>query len=330
MGSRSPSTPPQSDGAARPPGPEQASAAARRPRRAALARPRHGACARCAAAHALCAALRCAAPSAPARSTRRAIAWRSCAAPGSRSTPTASAPTSLRGGSRPRPSAFAASSSRASVCAMRRRSRTGSVARPTRCDASWPPCWRSSREISHARRWLALDPLHEPAHRALIPIYATQGDRADALAQYRDCVRTLSRELGVPPLTETTTFRMQGTPQFGPPAKPGSERRCDLAGLSGDGADIDDTPASRHSERVADARRGVRKSSLAGAWAGRSVTLVYISEANVDLGQHASRPSGSDTTEIVPSPVDPAYQNRGSERAAWLRSGGNRHTVPAG
>lgn len=30
------------------------------------------------------------------------------------------------------------------------------------------------------------------------------------------------------------------------------------------GADIDDTPASRHSERVADAGRGARKSSTAG------------------------------------------------------------------
>jgi DNA-binding SARP family transcriptional activator len=59
-------------------------------------------------------------------------------------------------------------------------------------------------ELSHARRWLELDPLHEPAHRALIRIYAALGDRAAALAQYRDCVRTLSRELGVPPLTETT------------------------------------------------------------------------------------------------------------------------------
>jgi DNA-binding SARP family transcriptional activator len=59
-------------------------------------------------------------------------------------------------------------------------------------------------ELAHARRWLELDPLNEPAHRALIRIYAAQGERAAALAQYRECVRTLSRELGVPPLAETT------------------------------------------------------------------------------------------------------------------------------
>lgn len=62
----------------------------------------------------------------------------------------------------------------------------------------------TSGSLAYARRWLELDPLHEPAHRALIRIYAASGDRAAALAQYRDCVRVLTRELGVPPLEETT------------------------------------------------------------------------------------------------------------------------------
>lgn len=58
--------------------------------------------------------------------------------------------------------------------------------------------------VSSVRRWLAVDPLHEPAHQALIRLLAASGDRAGALAQYRECVRTLSRELGVPPLSETS------------------------------------------------------------------------------------------------------------------------------
>jgi DNA-binding SARP family transcriptional activator/tetratricopeptide (TPR) repeat protein len=57
--------------------------------------------------------------------------------------------------------------------------------------------------VASVRRWLDADPLHEPAHQALIRLLATSGDRAGALAQYRACVRTLSRELGVPPLAET-------------------------------------------------------------------------------------------------------------------------------
>jgi DNA-binding SARP family transcriptional activator len=60
--------------------------------------------------------------------------------------------------------------------------------------------------ISVARRRLALDPLHEPAHRRLIRVYAECGDRSAALEQYRACVRTLDRELGVRPLDETTTL----------------------------------------------------------------------------------------------------------------------------
>jgi DNA-binding SARP family transcriptional activator len=63
-----------------------------------------------------------------------------------------------------------------------------------------------ARAIAHARRWLELDPLHEPAHRELIRLYALNGDRAAALTQYRDCVRTLSEELGVAPVEETAVL----------------------------------------------------------------------------------------------------------------------------
>jgi len=63
--------------------------------------------------------------------------------------------------------------------------------------------------VPRARRWLELDPLHEPAHRELIRLYAWSGERAAALEQYRTCVRTLSQELGVAPLEETATLYAQ-------------------------------------------------------------------------------------------------------------------------
>ena len=63
--------------------------------------------------------------------------------------------------------------------------------------------------LACARRWLAIDPLHEPAHRELIRLHAWNGDRAAALEQYRTCVRTLSQELGVAPLEETATLHAQ-------------------------------------------------------------------------------------------------------------------------
>jgi DNA-binding SARP family transcriptional activator len=86
-----------------------------------------------------------------------------------------------------------------------------------------------AQAISTARRRLAFDPLHEPAHRRLIQVYAASGDRSAALEQYRDCVRVLDRELGVRPLDETTALYhavLEGTYAAAPavvPASPPSE-----------------------------------------------------------------------------------------------------------
>ena len=64
----------------------------------------------------------------------------------------------------------------------------------------WP------RALEHARRRLTLDELHEPAHRRLMQLYAASGQPSAAFEQYRDCVRVLHRELGVPPLETTTAL----------------------------------------------------------------------------------------------------------------------------
>jgi DNA-binding SARP family transcriptional activator len=58
--------------------------------------------------------------------------------------------------------------------------------------------------ILHARRLLTLDPLHEPAHRYLIQLYAWAGQRSASIHQYQECVKILDRELGVAPLEATT------------------------------------------------------------------------------------------------------------------------------
>lgn len=68
-----------------------------------------------------------------------------------------------------------------------------------------------SNAIESAHRWLSLDPLHEPAHRKLMLLYAWNDQRASALKQYRECVALLERELGVPPVEETTELYHQIT-----------------------------------------------------------------------------------------------------------------------
>lgn len=60
--------------------------------------------------------------------------------------------------------------------------------------------------LTYARRWLALDPLHEPAQRLVMQLHAGAGDRAAAIRQYRECVKMLQDELGVEPEPETTAL----------------------------------------------------------------------------------------------------------------------------
>ncbi len=60
--------------------------------------------------------------------------------------------------------------------------------------------------VDYARRWLALDSLHEPAHRQLMRLYAASGQRTEALRQYRQCVELLEAELATPPEDETNAL----------------------------------------------------------------------------------------------------------------------------
>jgi predicted ATPase/DNA-binding SARP family transcriptional activator len=57
--------------------------------------------------------------------------------------------------------------------------------------------------ITHARCWIELDPLHEPAHVQLMKLCVRSGQRSAALRQYRECERILQEELSVPPQEET-------------------------------------------------------------------------------------------------------------------------------
>jgi len=57
--------------------------------------------------------------------------------------------------------------------------------------------------LQTALRLLALDPLLETVHRAVMRLYAQLGRRDAALRQYQTCIAVLQRELGVEPEEET-------------------------------------------------------------------------------------------------------------------------------
>lgn len=60
------------------------------------------------------------------------------------------------------------------------------------------------RAIDYARRWVALDPLHEPAQRRLMELYALNNQQHAALRQFEECRQLLADELGVPLAAATT------------------------------------------------------------------------------------------------------------------------------
>src|SRR5262249_16209050 len=75
--------------------------------------------------------------------------------------------------------------------------------------------------LTHGRKLLSLDPLHDPVHRALMRLYSAQGRHDAALAQYERCRRDLSNQLGVSPEAETEDLArsIRATRREGP-AKP--------------------------------------------------------------------------------------------------------------
>lgn len=63
-----------------------------------------------------------------------------------------------------------------------------------------------AQAIHTALRRVALDPLHEAAHRLLMELYLGSGQKASALRQYDECVRLLAQELDVSPSPQTTAL----------------------------------------------------------------------------------------------------------------------------
>jgi predicted ATPase/DNA-binding SARP family transcriptional activator len=104
--------------------------------------------------------------------------------------------------------------------------------------------------ITDARRWLALDRLHEPAHRQLMQLHAWAGQRAAALHQYRECVQVLDHELGVAPLEETTQL-YEAIKEHRAPPPPVQWQRPDPGGAAAAAAgvvsDAAPTPAASSS-----------------------------------------------------------------------------------
>ncbi|HSM56263.1 MAG TPA: BTAD domain-containing putative transcriptional regulator [Candidatus Sulfomarinibacteraceae bacterium] len=82
--------------------------------------------------------------------------------------------------------------------------------------------------IRYGQRWLWLNPLHEPAHRALMRLYAESGQRQLACQQYEQCVAVLAEEVGLAPAAETVALYEElcgrAQVQAPPPTQPVAQR----------------------------------------------------------------------------------------------------------
>ncbi len=106
---------------------------------------------------------------------------------------------------------------------------------------AWADAGDLDRAEGLARRRISLDPLTEPAYRALMALQAEAGDRAGAMATYHRCATVLERELGVSPAPETTRSLEQllgrGRPSAGAAAAAPRPRSSLTVGLIGRGAE---------------------------------------------------------------------------------------------
>ena len=135
------------------------------------------------------------------------------------------------------------------------------------------------RAAAHARRWLQLDPLHEPAHQAIIRLYGWAGQRSAAMRQYRSLVRVLDRDLAVRPLPETTRlYDDVRAGRLGPPPVPARPLAEDKAAAVAPEAAAPDEPGATDAATVAApltwplVGRDAELAALRAAWreAGRS------------------------------------------------------------
>ncbi len=136
------------------------------------------------------------------------------------------------------------------------------------------------RATGHARRWLQLDPLHEPAHQAIIRLHGWAGQRSAAMRQYRSLVRVLDRDLAVRPLPETT--RLYDDVRAGrlePPPAPSVVRAADSPATATSATSAASTTSATAAGEEATAAPEV--AGAAGIWplVGREAELATLRAA---------------------------------------------------
>lgn len=135
--------------------------------------------------------------------------------------------------------------------------------------------------VPTALKILALDPLQEGVHRALMHFYAAQGRHGAALRQYQVCLGVLRRELGIEPGTATKQLYhdiLQRRPTRMPTAEPATLRDTRWPGLGAAAARpvVEEPPLI--GRRVELARLGEFFDEI---WTGQGRVIGVLGEAGI-------------------------------------------------
>jgi DNA-binding SARP family transcriptional activator len=129
---------------------------------------------------------------------------------------------------------------------------------------------RVEAAIQAATRLLALDPLHEDVHRALMQLHVRHGRRAVALRQYQACVAALQKELGVEPEAATRRLYLEIL-----------QRPAPAAGVRAAGAGRAGRPAADAPLVGRDAEMTRLHQRLRAAWRGEGQVIFLVGEAGI-------------------------------------------------
>jgi DNA-binding SARP family transcriptional activator len=137
--------------------------------------------------------------------------------------------------------------------------------------------------IQTALRLIAIDPLQEPIHRALMELYVQLDRRPAALRHYRTFAQTFQRELGIDPGVETQTLYQTIVAQRLPSGEPS---RASHSAVS---EEVADTPFATSAPKITDDGPMVGRShelslleqALAETAGGRGQVAVVFGEAGI-------------------------------------------------
>ncbi len=136
--------------------------------------------------------------------------------------------------------------------------------------------------LQTALRLLALDPLQEPVHRAVMRLYFELGRRASALRQYQMCIGALQRELGVEPETTTKQLYQEILRQRPPHATANVESPAPAQVVPADVPRLPHETLPRELPLVGrEAEINRLREVLNRAWAGHGQVVAVIGEAGV-------------------------------------------------